>query len=250
MRAYFTLSCLMLSVLMAPATPDDPKIGPKTGTIEAFEAYVAKAKDDFLAADHSGATPPRPGAIVKLPGGLVHHWTGAVVIPGVALDEVLSVAQDYDHYAAIHTPVLESQLLERQGNTFRIRMRMKSDAGILSAVLDTWSVVTYLPAPDGMRALSETRKIRQLDSEDQPAAPPPAGFSDSKNFWAANTFTSFEVAPEGVRVEIETLGLSRRFPRLLGWLIEPIARRLGRSSAERTLEEFRTAVVRMHATDK
>lgn len=33
-------------------------------------------------------------------------------------------------------------------------------------------------------------------------------------------------------------------------LTEPIARRLGRSSAERTLEEFRSAVVRMHGTDR
>ncbi len=101
-----------------------------------------------------------------------------------------------------------------------------------------------------MRALSETRKIRQLDSENQPAGPPPAGFSDSKNFWAANTFTSFESVPTGVRVELETLGLSRRFPRLLAWLIEPLARRLGRDSAERTLEEFRAAVVRLRTTDK
>ena len=30
---------------------------------------------------------------------------------------------------------------------------------------------------------------------------------------------------EGVYVEMETLGLSRRFPRMLGWIIEPIARR-------------------------
>ena len=37
---------------------------------------------------------------------------------------------------------------------------------------------------------------------------------------------------------METVGLSRGFPPLLGWLIEPIARRLGRKSIERSLEEF------------
>lgn len=246
MRTYVALSCLMLSMLSVPGEPAEPK----AGTIEAFDAYAAQVRQDFLAADHAGATPPRPGAIVRVPGGLVHHWSSAVVIPDVSLEQVLAVAQDYEHYAAIHTPVLQSQLIERQGNTFRIRVRMKSDAGLLSAVLDSWSVVTYIHTPGGVRTLSETRKIRQLNSEDQPAAPPPAGFSDSKNFWAANTFTSFESVPEGVRVELETLGLSRRFPRMLGWIIEPIARRLGRSSAERTLEEFRAAVVRKHTTDK
>jgi hypothetical protein len=57
-----------------------------------------------------------------------------------------------------------------------------------------------------------------------------------------NTFTRFVERASGVDVELETIGLSRRFPRRLGWLIEPIARRLGRRSVERTLTEFGLAV--------
>jgi len=41
---------------------------------------------------------------------------------------------------------------------------------------------------------------------------------------------------------METLGLSRGFPPFLGWFIEPIARRLGRKSIERSLEQFIAAV--------
>ena len=41
---------------------------------------------------------------------------------------------------------------------------------------------------------------------------------------------------------METLGLSRGFPPFLAWFIEPIARRLGRKSIERSLEEFIAAV--------
>ena len=48
----------------------------------------------------------------------------------------------------------------------------------------------------------------------------------------------------GVFVIMETLGLSRRFPVGFGWIIEPIARRLGRKSVESTLSEFATAVRR------
>jgi hypothetical protein len=36
--------------------------------------------------------------------------------------------------------------------------------------------------------------------------------------------------------------LSRRFPAMLGWVIEPIARRLGRKSVETFLREFRDAL--------
>ena len=46
----------------------------------------------------------------------------------------------------------------------------------------------------------------------------------------------------GVAVEMETIGLSRAFPRMLAWIIEPIARRLGRKSVELSLQEFASAV--------
>lgn len=224
--------------------------GTKPDALAAFETYVAAVREAFLEADHTGTTRLQIGAIHRVPGGLVHHWTSAVVIPGVGLGELLAVSQDYDHYAAVHTPVLQSELLERDGSRFHIRVRMTSDAGPLTAVLDAWSTVTYLPTERGMRVLSETRRLRQLDSAAQPAGPPPAVGSESDNLWAANTFTSFEPVAGGMRVELDTVGLSRRFPRFLGWLIEPFAQRLGRSSAERTLVEFRAAVLRARAADK
>jgi hypothetical protein len=60
--------------------------------------------------------------------------------------------------------------------------------------------------------------------------------------WRAATFTSFLAQDRGVLVEMEVIGLSRRFPPLLGWIIEPIARRLGRRSVEHSLQEFSKAV--------
>jgi hypothetical protein len=49
---------------------------------------------------------------------------------------------------------------------------------------------------------------------------------------------------DGVRVVTETVGLSRRFPPLLAWLIEPMAMRVGRASVEQSLTELRDAVLR------
>ena len=46
----------------------------------------------------------------------------------------------------------------------------------------------------------------------------------------------------GVFIVMETLGLSRPFPRLTGWFIEPIARRIGRKSVEGSLGEFLTGI--------
>ncbi len=72
---------------------------------------------------------------------------------------------------------------------------------------------------------------------------------DSGYLWRAGTFTLFVEGDDGVYMEMETVGLSRRFPPLLGWLIEPIARRVGRRSVERSVQEFRRAVLRRHPSE-
>jgi hypothetical protein len=65
---------------------------------------------------------------------------------------------------------------------------------------------------------------------------------DSGYLWGAAAFTHMVEDNGGVFVEMETIGLSRDFPRLLSWIIEPVARRVGRSSVERSLQEFSKAV--------
>jgi len=60
------------------------------------------------------------GDDIDIPKGMVHHWVGTVLLPGVALDETLAMVQDYDRYAEIYTPNVEqSALLGREGNRFR-----------------------------------------------------------------------------------------------------------------------------------
>jgi hypothetical protein len=73
---------------------------------------------------------------------------------------------------------------------------------------------------------------------------------DSGYLWRANTFTRFVERGDGVHVELQTIGLTRAFPKLLGWFIEPIARRVGRSSVERTLMEFRDAVQSLRTSSR
>jgi len=62
------------------------------------------------------------------------------------------------------------------------------------------------------------------------------------SLWRAVTLNRLVEQDAGVFIEMETLGLSRGFPPLLRWFIEPIARRLGRKSVELSLQEFRRAV--------
>lgn len=230
-------------------------------TLAAYEQYADEAKQAFLRRiqnDESGdrtataqrirdgevvARPARGDGITDLSGGLVHHWLGAAFIPGATIDGVLAVSQDYESYAAMHRPIIASTLLGRDGDTYRVLIRVKEDAGIVSAVLDVWSVVTYTRGTGRAHAIGDADDIREVEDageSDERRLPPGRG---SGYLWRADTFTSFANRDGGVYVELETIGLSRGFPQLLGWIIEPIARRLGRGSVEVSLREFRDAVL-------
>ena len=61
------------------------------------------------------------GQSIPIPDGLVHHWIGAVFIPGVHLGQVLDLVQDYNHHQNIYQPeVVRSRLLEHDGNDYKI----------------------------------------------------------------------------------------------------------------------------------
>lgn len=189
--------------------------------------------------------PAREDGIIDVPGGLVHHWVGVAFIPDVRLTTVVTVSQTYADYATIYRPVIASQLLSRDGDTYRVLLRVKEGARMVSAVLDIWSVVQYGQGDRRAFVVSEASEIRQVQHAGQPDERHlPAG-RDSGYLWRASTFSRYLERDEGVYVELETLGLSRDLPPLLGWVIEPIARRLGRASVEGSLNDFRQAVFRL-----
>lgn len=243
------------AVAAAPAVAADLQ----PSAVRAYDSYVEQARAAFVAratAPHGSIADAEParetarevevsphGRTLRIPGGVIHHWRGAIFIPGAGLDHVLATAQAYENYAAMYQAVVVSKLVDREGSRYRVFARLKEDAGMVSAVLDVWSAVTYHRAEDCAYSLSEAQEIRQVEHADlADERHLPAG-RDSGYLWRANTFTTFVATDGGVLVELETIGLSRSFPRMLAWLIAPVARRVGRSSVERTLTEFRTAVL-------
>ena len=221
----------------------------------AYNAYLAEARQAFLArlGTDAGAVPKsegvplaRPGredGIVSVPGGLVHHWVGAAFIPHATLQRAVDVSSAYDAYVGIYKEVIASKLVAREGDTYRILIRLTESQAGVGAVLDIHSTVRYSRPSDRVACvLSNADEIREVkDAGQSNERLLPAG-RDSGYLWRASSFTRFIERDDGVYVEMETLGLSRSFPPFLGWFIEPIARRLGRKSIERSLEEFIAAV--------
>lgn len=254
LTAGVVLACLVTAVTASAAELEER-------TSRAYDAYAARAKQMFLDRIRSGVPPAgvAPGAsrdatpvvraqgrdgIIEVPGGLVHHWVGAVFIENVSLQRVLDLSHAYSDYRTIYKPIIGSTLLDRSADTFHVWLRLREGAAGVSAVLDIWLNVQYF-YPDSRHAHSvsnaeEIREVRNAGEADEQRL---SAGRDSGYLWRANSFTNFIEREGGVYVEMETLGLTRRFPPLLGWVLEPIAKRLGRKSVETSLEEFRTAVL-------
>jgi hypothetical protein len=225
-------------------------------TVNAYDAYVARAREAFLErvhSDHAAATVAGDkragrdrqapnGRIEKVAGGLVHHWRGSIHIPGVALARVLDVSRKYEAYPEIHPAVVESRVLSRDGDRFVVVTRVKGGSGGVTAVLQCRSVVTYDIGATSAYSIGTTEEIREVVHAGLPDERLLPLGRDNGYLWRAHTFTRFVARERGVDVELETLGLSRRFPRLLTWILDPIARSVGRKSVESALLEFSVAV--------
>jgi hypothetical protein len=223
-------------------------------TKQAYESYLETVITDFVARarlDRSNPPPPgvvtaspgRDAGIIEVPGGLVHHWVGATFVHGATLQRALHVSHDYDAYAKVYKPVVASKLVAHDGDTYRAWMRLKGGGGGVSAVLDVRSTTVYVrTTPRSMYSLStldEIREVKKAGTRDEFLLP--AGH-DSGYLWRGNTFTRLSERDAGLLIEVESLGLSRRFPPLLGPIIAPIARRIGRRSVEASLQEFVAAI--------
>lgn len=238
---------VVLSLVILRATAAAAEMEPRTS--KAYDEYLERARRAFLARVTTEGPSPlsrtvtgRPGredGIIGVPGGLVHHWVGAAFVSGASLPDALDVSQDYPDYSSIHESVIRSRLLSRQGDTFHTLMRLTEGGAGITAVLDVRSTVRYVrTSARSVYAISSSDEVREVENagkDDERLKP--AG-RDSGYLWRADTFSRFVQRDGGVYVEMETLGLSRRFPPFLGWIIEPIARRIGRKSVEGSLHEF------------
>jgi hypothetical protein len=228
----------------------------------AYDEYFARASREFSerasratagdgsrdeAALRAGRLVTQPGSgdgILDRPDSLVHHWHAEVFLPGTTVDRVLALSQAYDDYPRIFHPVTAASILAKTPDGFDVKFRMRESAGGLSATLDLRAHVRYVRV-DAQRAytISSSQEIREVENPGRPAERQLPEGRDSGYLWRAGTLTALVAAADGVFMTIETIGLSRPYPAMLGWLIEPIARRVGRHSVEDSAEEFRRAVL-------
>ena len=229
----------------------------------AFDDYAERTERSFTSAPFAligelapklrgGTIVGRPGSgngILEVPDGLIHHWRGAAFLADATVDTALQLSRSYAQYSTVYESVVSSELIDQEGDTFRVRLRIRERAGVVTSVVDIISTVTYgrVDACSGY-SVSRATEIREIVDAGQPGERAlPAGTGHGY-LWRASTFSSYRQQDGGLYLSLETLGLSRGYPAMLGWIIEPVARRLGRKSVEGALAEFRQALVKAPLT--
>ncbi len=235
-------------------------------TAEAFRVYARKTEDGlddrirknrFLWVDDSASAMKeiRAGQVAVAPvagkgevhvrDGLIHDWIGADFVPKVTIEHVLAAQEDYDNHKNTHKPeVLDSKLLSRDGNDYKVYLRVsKSKAGI-TAVLKTEHKVHYSQIDQKRwEARSYSTRITQVKNPDRADEKELPEGEDSGYMWRLNSYWRFEERDGGVYVECEAISLTREPPLIFSWRITPIVRSLPRESLRNTLEATRKAAL-------
>ena len=143
----------------------------------------------------------------KLPGGQLYDWMGTVFIPGVKLDKLIALLQDYDQRAQYFPETISSaKLLCRTGKDhFQYTMRMKEPA-----ILDVTSDVVWQTVDaHRIRCHSFSSKVSEVGK-------------DHGYLRRLYSYWRFYETGQGVYVESETITVSEEFgaaTRMLGSLL-------------------------------
>jgi putative flippase GtrA len=173
----------------------------------------------------------------------MHHWAGAVFVPRTTVDAVVSRMQqgagrESEHYAEVKA----SRLLERNGDRFRVFMKLERDATIMTVTYNTEHAVEYRRVGTRATSRSVSTRIAEVaeagtarENEIKPG-------EDHGFLWRLNAYWRFEPMGDGVLVECESVNLSRSVPLLVRPIVGPVANRIARESLERTLTSLRAYV--------
>jgi hypothetical protein len=184
------------------------------------------------------------GARIACPGGLIHHWVGAIFIARASVDDVLRVLEDYDRHAVYYAPDVErSKVLSRDGDHFRVLLRFRRHK-VIAVVLDTEHEVHYFRDAAGLaHSRSSAVRIAQVEDAGTAKEREKAPGDDDGFMWKMETWWRIEARDGGVYVQSEIASLTRGIPAGLGWLVGPFVSSIPKESLTFTLEATRKAVV-------
>lgn len=168
----------------------------------------------------------------ETPGGLIHDWTAALLVPHADAERLVAVVAAYDTHADTFGPgVIHSRILERDGTQMRVAMRLLKKKSFLKAVLETEHTVEF-DRLDSQRWWGRTKSnsIREVVRAGKPDESLRSPGHDRGFLWRMVVYWRFADTPEGAIVEHRSISLSRSPPKGLRWALRPVLDGLPRQS--------------------
>ena len=181
---------------------------------------------------------------IDVPSGLIHHWIGTVLLPGVRLDRALAFVRDYARYPDHFRPlILRSHVLRGAGDRFDVRMRTSMSKMMVTVVLDADYAVEYRTiGPNRTFTRSIASNVAQIHDAGGATERREPADQGSGWLWRIATWCSFDERPEGTYEQCESASLTRGIPFAVAWIVNPFVNSIPRESLAFTLSQVRAAV--------
>jgi hypothetical protein len=271
MRLFFPATCLVCVALCAPLHASilgvlhlEPK------TVQIFETYVAQFQKNVAASfEQSGrmwidgggpcCKPNGPYAAGKpvvearentdIEGGSIHHFSGAIHIPGGAIADVRHIMQDYPNYPKYFKPDVAKASATINPDSTATDEHFTSHITLEESTI--WMGVAYdciydthyrMLDPHRWESVSSASSIKEWrDPKDVQQGFFPEG-DDHGFLWRTNTFWFVRENNGGVDVELDSMTLSRPIPAGFGWW----GSKRTHDAVDKMLRDMKTAVENLH----
>jgi len=186
------------------------------------------------------------GHPIEVRHGLIHDWIGLLFIPSSSLAQILAVVQDYDNHQNIYKPeIRHSKLLNRNGDNFKVFLQFYKRS-LVTVVINADFDINYerfgtnrAVSRSYSTRLAEVEHSGQTDERELPV-------DDAHGYlWRLYSYWRFEEKDGGVYVQLESIGLSRAVPVIIGWLVNPLLRSIPRGIISSLLVATRVGVTNL-----
>jgi hypothetical protein len=188
--------------------------------------------------------PASPHVPLKVQSGLIHDWIGAVFIPNKKLDNVLPVVRDYDRYKNYYHPnVVYSRRIATSGSKEQFAVVLMNRSLVSATALEADYEASHVRVDEHRcYSVTDATRIQEVVDYDTPTQRVLPENSGKGLIWRLHSITHFEERNGGVYIEIEAIALSRDIPAAFRLFVEPIVRRVSRSSIATSLRQTEAAI--------
>jgi hypothetical protein len=270
---FFLAPAAAATILAASPDPLAPQLQPKTLT--AFDRYVtateariateldgrkpflwvdrqdAAAKTDALARLKRGEVVSAQletwenGKKIKADGGMIHHWIGSVLLPGVSLTKARAVVERYEQYPMVLGPMVQrAKILEHTGTDFVVQMRTKVEK-VITVVMDGDYRIAYRQiGTTKLYTRSVVTNVYEVQSAGAANERRVEGDKAGGYLWRLNTYCSFEEIQADTIEQCESVSLTRGIPFPFGMIVGPFVNSIPRETLAFTLGRVREEAIK------